>query len=150
MSFSLSKGGGRQLDFTVVGFLLLIALLVFLVANPVVRMVLESLRGADGGLSFERYEQAFGRARYVKALWTTLYLGLSATAFSLILALPMAWGVSRTNMPFRGFFNVSVLAAFIMPPFLGAIAWILLAGPNAGWLNRVWVDVFGSDQGPFN
>lgn len=139
-----------HLDFTAIGFLLLIALLVFLVANPVIRMVLESLTGADGSFSLERYAQAFGRSRYVQALWTTLYLGMTATAFSLILALPMAWGVSRTNMPFRGFFNLSVLAAFIMPPFLGAIAWILLAGPNAGWLNRAWMDVFGSESGPFN
>lgn len=140
----------RHLDLTTVGFLLLIALLVFLVANPIIRMVVESLTGADGGFSLERYTQAFGRSRYVQALWTTLYLGMTATAFSLILALPMAWGVSRTNMPFGGFFNLSVLAAFIMPPFLGAIAWILLAGPNAGWLNRVWMDVFGGESGPFN
>lgn len=139
-----------RFDPTVMVFLLLIALLVFLVANPVLRMIVESLRDADGGFSFARYAEAFGRARYVQALWTTLYLGVAATAFSLILALPMAWGVSRTNMPFRGFFNLSVLAAFIMPPFLGAIAWILLAGPNAGWLNRTWVSLFGTDGGPFN
>lgn len=145
-----ARGRRRHLDITVVGFLLLIALLVFLVANPIIRMVVESLTGADGGFSLERYAQAFGRSRYVQALWTTLYLGMTATAFSLLLALPMAWGVSRTNMPFRGFFNLSVLAAFIMPPFLGAIAWILLAGPNAGWLNRVWMDVFGGESGPFN
>lgn len=150
MVLSFFRQGRRQLDVTVVVFLLLIVLLAFLVANPILRMVVESLRGADGGFSFERYAQAFGRSRYVRALWTTLYLGLTATAFSLILALPMAWGVSRTNMPFRGFFNLSVLAAFIMPPFLGAIAWILLAGPNAGWLNRVWLEVFGGERGPFN
>ena len=28
--------------------------------------------------------------------------------------------------------------------------WILLAGPNAGWLNRIWTGVFGSEGGPFN
>lgn len=146
----LARSRHHHLDLTVVVFLLLIAVLAFLVANPIIRMVVESLTGADGGFSLDRYAQAFGRSRYVQALWTTLYLGMTATAFSLILALPMAWGVSRTNMPFRGFFNLSVLAAFIMPPFLGAIAWILLAGPNAGWLNRVWVGVFGGESGPFN
>ena len=29
-----------------------------------------------------------------------------------------------------------VLATFITPPYTGAVGWILLAGPNAGWLNR--------------
>ncbi|GAA5234316.1 iron ABC transporter permease [Verticiella sediminum] len=130
-------------------FLLLVALLVFLVANPILRLLAESLRGVDGW-SFERYAQAFGRSRYVDALWTTLQLGLASTALSLVIALPMAWGVSRTNLPAKGFFNLSVLAAFIMPPFLGAIAWILLAGPNAGWVNRAWMALFGTAGGPVN
>ena len=30
-------------------------------------------------------------------------------------------------------------ATFITPPYLGAVGWILLAGPNAGWLNRIYV-----------
>src|SRR5690606_38652857 len=139
----------RRPDPMLLVFLLLIAILVFLVANPVLRLFLESLRGADGW-SLERYAQAFGRARYVEALWTTLKIAVAATGLSLVIALPMAWGASRTNLPAKGFFNLSVLAAFIMPPFLGAIAWILLAGPNAGWLNRAWVAAFGTESGPVN
>src|SRR3546814_7430589 len=66
------------------------------------------------------------------------------------MGVPLAWAVSRTDMPLRGFMHVNVLAAFIIPPFLGAIGWILLAGPNAGWLNRAWMLVTGMDAGPFN
>ena len=64
--------------------------------------------------------------------------------------MPLAWAVSRTDMPGRGFTRMLVLAAFIMPPFLGAIGWILLAGPNAGWLNRVYIALTGAEAGPFN
>jgi iron(III) transport system permease protein len=66
------------------------------------------------------------------------------------LGVPLALAVSRTNMPGRGFTHMGVLASFVMPNFLGAIAWILLAGPNAGWLNRLWNAVFGTSEGPFN
>ena len=66
------------------------------------------------------------------------------------MGVPLALAVSRTNMPGRGLTHVGVLAAFVMPNFLGAIAWILLAGPNAGWVNRVWLMIFGGEQGPFN
>ena len=31
-----------------------------------------------------------------------------------------------------------VLGAFILPPYLGAIGWILLAGPNSGFINQAW------------
>ena len=34
--------------------------------------------------------------------------------------------------------GLTVLGAFILPPYLGAIGWILLAGPNAGFINQLW------------
>jgi iron(III) transport system permease protein len=40
----------------------------------------------------------------------------------------------------------AVLGAFIIPPFLGAIGWILLAGPNAGWINRLWEGLTGYED----
>ena len=64
--------------------------------------------------------------------------------------MPLAWAVSRTNMPGRGFVRMLVLATFITPPYTGAVAWILLAGPNAGWLNRIYVMLTGAEAGPFN
>jgi iron(III) transport system permease protein len=43
-----------------------------------------------------------------------------------------------------------VLGTFIMPNYLGAVAWILMAGPNAGWLNRIYTGLTGTSAGPFN
>jgi iron(III) transport system permease protein len=128
----------------------LILLLIFLVANPILRLVWDSLSTAAGELTLRNYASAFGRSRQVQALLNSLYLGLAVTAIALAIGVPLALAVSRTNMPGRALTNVSVLAAFVMPNFLGAIAWILLAGPNAGWLNRLWLEVFGGDKGPFN
>ena len=53
-------------------------------------------------------------------------------------------------MPGRGFVRMLVLATFITPPYTGAVAWILLAGPNAGWLNRFYMFATGAEAGPFN
>ena len=63
------------------------------------------------------------------------------------MAVPLAWGVSRTDLPGRRTLRALVLAAFVMPPYLGAIGWILLAGPNSGWLNRVWMAATGASTG---
>ena len=62
--------------------------------------------------------------------------------------MPLAWAVSRTDMPAKGFIRLMVFGAFIIPPYLGAIGWILLAGPNAGWLNKVWIALTGAEQRP--
>src|SRR5262249_60393449 len=36
------------------------------------------------------------------------------------------------------------------PPFLGAFAWTLLAGPNAGTLNKLYRSITGSEDALFN
>jgi iron(III) transport system permease protein len=140
----------RRLDPTLLVFVLLLLVLVALVANPVLRLVWESLRAADGSITLAHYADAFGKPRNLKALLNTLYLGLASTAMALAFGVPLAWAVSRTTMPGRRMIQGGVLATFVMPPFLGAVAWILLAGPNAGWLNKRWAELTGSDGGPFN
>jgi iron(III) transport system permease protein len=131
-------------------FGVLIAVLILLVANPILRLVWDSFHTAEGAWSLQSYAQALGRSRNLQALLNSLYLGVAVTAIALALGVPLALAVSRTNMPGRGFTHLSVLAAFVMPNFLGAIAWILLAGPNAGWLNRLVVELTGVAKGPFN
>ena len=39
---------------------------------------------------------------------------------------------------------------FVTPPFLGAFAWTLLAGPNAGALNKLYRALTGSEEALFN
>src|SRR3981189_1814967 len=43
-----------------------------------------------------------------------------------------------------------LLGTFVIPSYLAAIAWILLAGPNAGWINRAWMFLSGAENGLFN
>ncbi len=144
------RAAGRLGDPSVWLFGALIVVLVLLVANPILRLVWDSFHTADGQWSLQSYVQALGRGRHLQALLNSLYLGIAVTAIALALGVPLALAVSRTNMPGRGFTHLSVLAAFVMPNFLGAIAWILLAGPNAGWLNRLVVELTGVLKGPFN
>lgn len=147
---AVRRVSGRLGDPSVWLFGALVVVLVLLVANPILRLVWDSFHTADGQWSLQSYVQALGRGRNLQALLNSLYLGVAVTAIALALGVPLALAVSRTNMPGRGFTHLSVLAAFVMPNFLGAIAWILLAGPNAGWLNRLVVELTGLQKGPFN
>jgi len=107
------------------------------------RFLWVSVQGA-GGFTLDNYVTAFSRWRYVEALGNSLILGLSVGALCTVFGVPMAWAVSRTDMPGKGFVRAIILGAFITPSYLGAIGWILLAGPNAGWLNRIWMAATGS------
>ena len=48
----------------------------------------------------------------------------------------MAGGAHR-SCRFSGIIRALVTASFVTPPFLGAIAWELLAAPNSGLLNKL-------------
>jgi iron(III) transport system permease protein len=141
----------RAINPTTLVALILVLILIFLVANPLFELVKYSFtKSSDGSLTLANYVTAFGRPRYVQALVNTLELGAVASAICCVIAVPLAWAVSRTNMPGRGFVHVMVLASFLIPPFVGAIGWILLGGPNAGWINRAWVALTGASSGPIN
>ena len=134
-----------------VAWVLAAAALAFLVVSPVCSLVLSSLRSTEtGAFTLENYVIAYGRVRDLAALGNSLLYAAEVTVLSVLLALPIAWGVSRTDMPGKGLVRVMILGAFITPPYLGAIAWILLAGPNAGWINRAWMAVTGAGQGLVN
>ena len=129
----------------------IIVVLLVLVVSPFFYLVLTSLQAeGTGEFTLSNYAIAYGRARYIDALINSLKLGTGAALLAGAFAIPLAWGVARTDMPGRGLTRMLVLATFITPPYTGAVAWILLAGPNAGWLNRFYVFVTGAEAGPFN
>jgi len=144
-----SRVGGW--DATWLLWIAIIAVLLFLVVSPFIYLILTSFQAeGTGEFTLKNYATAYGRARYIDALFNSLQLGAGAAVLAGLFAVPLAWGVSRTNMPGRGFVRLLVIATFITPPYTGAVAWILLAGPNAGWLNRITVMLTGAEAGPFN
>ena len=140
----------RDVDKSAWVWLVAVALLLLLVVNPLLRLFVVSFQQPDGSFTVANYIAAYSRVRYLEALGNSLVLGVSAGTLCLFFGVPLAWALSRTDMPGKGVVWVSILGTFIIPPYLGAVGWILLAGPNAGWLNRAAVALTGADKGPFN
>jgi iron(III) transport system permease protein len=153
LSAGLPKIRRRSLPFDplIVLWIVLAAALVILVVNPLFRLVQTSLQDTDtGAFTWMNYVTAYSRPRYITAMLNSLRLGAGVTVLCLLFAVPIAWAVSRTDMPGKGIIRFLVLGAFVTPPYLGAIGWILLAGPNSGWLNRIWMGLTGAQEGLFN
>ena len=75
---------------------------------------------------------------FVEPLITTLVIAVSVSLACCAVAAPMGWLVARSDMPLRRAVRLLVMASFVTPPFLGAIAWELLAAPNSGLLNQLF------------
>ena len=140
----------RHLDKSFWVWIVAIAVLVFLVVNPLARLLVVSLQDDGGAFTLANYGTAYHNIRHLEALGHSLLLGLGSAVTCLAFGLPLAWALSRTDMPCKPLVWIAILGTFIIPPYLGAIGWILLAGPHAGWLNRIYMALTGADAGPFN
>lgn len=91
------------------------------------------------------------KAGTLKTIWNTITLGLGVAVISVVVGVPLAVGVSRTNMRWKGLVRATVVFAIITPPFLNTMSYILLMGPNAGFINRfLRLFVPGASEGPIN
>ena len=131
--------------------LLVIGALLFLVVVPLAWLLLISFQDPDTqALTLRNYRAAFGRSIYLEPIANSFKLAFSVAIIAVLVGTPLAWLVSRTDLPGRSLLRPLVLAAFVTPSFLGAEAWIFLAAPNSGWLNRIWTAAFHTEHGPFN
>src|SRR5262249_24757220 len=71
-------------------------------------------------------------------LVTTFIVAVCSSVICCAVAAPMGWLVARTDLPLSRTIRALVTASFVTPPFLGAIAWELLAAPNSGLLNKLY------------
>jgi len=131
------------IDWTLPFSALLALLLAALVVLPMAWLAYTSLIGDAGRFTIDHYRQLFVDASFVKPLMTTLWTSAAVGVLCVVTAAPMAWLVARTDLPAKRLLRMLVLASFVTPPFLGAFAWVLLGGPNAGLINQAYYALLG-------
>jgi len=122
------------------------AVLCVLIVLPLSWLFVYSLTDKTGALTLANFYRLFTESSFYDPLATTFIISVSSAAICCVVAAPMAWLVARTDLPFAGTIRALVTASFVTPPFLGAIAWELLAAPNSGLLNKLFRDLTGADQ----
>src|SRR6185437_6863835 len=112
-----------------------------LIAMPLAWLVYYAFTTKDGAFTLDNFHRLVSDAAYLDPLLTTFILATSSALICCAVAAPMGWLVARTDMPLRRTVRLLVTASFVTPPFLGAIAWELLAAPNSGLLNQLFRDL---------
>lgn len=124
-------------------------LLLLIVGYPLLWLVLGGL-GVPRELSLAHYAAAFADPANLEPLRNSLILAVGAGLSSVLLGVPLAWATVRTDMPWRRLVHVLAITSYITPPYLTALAYIILLGPNAGHINRALRTMFGFDRGLLN
>src|SRR6266699_1438420 len=126
--------------------ILFAALLCVLIILPMSWLIYYSLVDRSGAFTLNNFKTLVTDPVFIDPLTTTLILATSSSVVCCLVAAPMGWLVARTDMPLRRTVRALVTASFVTPPFLGAIAWELLAAPNSGLLNKIYRAVTGAPQ----
>ena len=128
---------------------LAIALLFVIVAYPMLWLVLAAF-GIPGPPTVEHLARVATRAQNFDSLVNTLQLAFGTGLLSIAFGVPLAWATARSDMPLRRSVHALVALSYITPPYLTALAYIILLGPDAGHFNRLLRWLLGLEGAPFN
>ncbi len=122
----------------------MVLLLAVLVLMPLYWLLVTSLQDDAKAFTLTHYRSLFADPAFVKPLITTLWTSAAVGILCLVVAAPMAYFVARTDLPGKRLLRTLILASFVTPPFIGAFAWVLLGGPNAGLINQWYYALIGA------
>src|ERR1700727_3207000 len=135
-----------KIDWTKPVLWLFAAVMIVLIVLPMSWLAVYSVTDKANHLTLQNFVTLFTDPDFLDPLLTTALIAFSSATICCLVAAPMGWLVSRTDMPGRQFIRALVTASFVTPPFLGAVAWELLAAPNSGLLNQLFRLVTGADS----
>ncbi|PJK23994.1 iron ABC transporter permease [Mycobacterium goodii] len=120
----------------------LYAILAILIVLPVALVVLSAFTTTTprpgnidlSSLTFDNFAAVFGPGARQAAL-NSLLIGIGASVLALAIGGFLAFVSARTNVRGARFLYFVGLVPMFLPSYVGALAWSLLGGPNAGLLN---------------
>ena len=147
MTIAVSDSPARMthgFDYTKLVLYGIALVLCVLIVLPMSWLIYYAFVDKNGAFTFGNFVTLVNDPTLLDPLITTFTLAFSTSLICCIVAAPMGWLVARTDMPLRRTVRLLVTASFVTPPFLGAIAWELLAAPNSGLLNKIYRVVTGA------
>lgn len=126
-----------------------ILVLVVVVAVPVIMIFLTAFF-KDGHFNLAGVIEVLKQKDTYLALKNSLIIALGVTFFSTIIGVFFAWLIARTDIPCKKLLNSMFLVPFMLPSFICAMAWKVLLSPRAGYINKLFMHMFGLSKAPID
>jgi len=127
------RGALRATPFGIAGGVIALALLVLSIA-PLATVAWRAFV-VDGKLDLSAFSETATMPGLGTTLLNTLVMVLASGATSLTLGTALAWLNERTDARLGIVTDALPLVAFVLPPIAGAVAWVMLLSPEAGYVN---------------
>ena len=129
--------------------LISIAILVIFVAWPVL-LILFNAFFVEGKFNSLDFYNVLTEPETFQALKNSFVIACMTTVGSVIVGTFFAWLVTRTDLPYKTFMKSLFLVPFMLPSFIGALAWKMLLSPHSGYINKMWMEMFNTTEPLFN
>lgn len=149
--FLLKADGSWHMDFKWILILAIVDFMAIFQVLPLVYLVYRAFF-PNGTFTFEVFTRLYTYPMNLGALTNTLVAAGLTMVLGTLLAFPLAWLVGRTNLYGKKFFRSLFVLTYMVPPYLGAMAWLRLLNPNVGTINVFLRTIFGlgDTPGPLN
>src|SRR5690606_28854325 len=110
--------------------------------------VLKSSFMRDGQLTLSLYRDLFASTSFVTPLWNSLKLGGTVAVVGTFIGYLLAYLIVMTSAPLKGTFRFLATLPMIAPPFMIALAAIMLLGRNGVITQNILVPLLGAGNVP--
>jgi iron(III) transport system permease protein len=125
----------------------LLVLLLWLIVYPLVLVLVEGFRGADGW-TVDFVRQFLERRNEAQALWGSLWISLATVVLAGAIGIPLAFLFSRYDFPGRRIVGGLVALPAVLPPLVGVLAFLFLYG-ESGFASLLIQRLFRLDTAPW-
>ena len=145
----MSLPGKRSIGTAEVILGLSVAILAVVVAVPVLLIFFNAF-WVNGSFNLKDVAAILSEPDTYRALLNSLFIASGVTVMSTLIGTFFAWLVTRTDLPFKGAMKVLFLVPFMLPSFIGALAWKMLLSPRSGYVNKFLMDLLGLESPLFD
>ncbi len=125
----------------------IVAILAWLVLYPNALVVVDSVR-EGGRLTLAHYAEFFVTRSELEALWASLWISAASVVLAGVIGVPLALFFHPFDVPGRRLLGALAALPVLLPPLVGVIAFLFLAG-ESGILTRSVQLLFGLDAPPW-
>ena len=145
----ISRNKKNFFDLKAVLIIFIAAFLLLFNVLPICYLIFRSFFG-ENGFTLDSFKRIYTYPLNWNALKNTIFTATLSMIFGVIIAFPLAWLVGRTDLYGRKFFRTLFVMTYMVPPYVGAMAWLRLLNPRVGTLNVFLKNLFGLPDNPFN
>ncbi|MCR5731562.1 MAG: iron ABC transporter permease [Sphaerochaetaceae bacterium] len=147
----LRRMEGKKLNIDTVMTVLCFVLLIIVAICPVGMIVYNACWDTTTNtLDLAMFKEVLLQKENIGAMKNTIVIGFMTTLIATLIGVFFAWLLGRSDIPMKGTMRWLFKIPFMIPPFLGAMAWDIMFSARGGYVNRWFMSTFGLEKPPFN